>query len=140
MKEYLRKAALAVFLVLTLSGCGGAGGAEPGASAQPPEAGTGSDRAVETIAAAPETEPERPEVENNGGFFVRVGDRVWFRYYGEDAMDELTVIKDEFIAKAKRVLVVRKNLIGGNKEVIKLLESFAKEIIKELKCGKEKQK
>ena len=88
MKEYLRKAALAVFLVLTLSGCGGAGGAEPGASAQPPEAGTGSDRAVETIAAAPETEPERPEVENNGGFFVRVGDRVWFRYYGEDAMDE----------------------------------------------------
>ncbi|MBQ9611488.1 MAG: hypothetical protein IJV14_02720 [Lachnospiraceae bacterium] len=31
------------------------------------------------------------EVENNGGYFVRIGDRVYFRMYGPESLDPITV-------------------------------------------------
>jgi len=31
---------------------------------------------------------ERPNVDNNGGFFVRVGEKIWFRQYADGAIDE----------------------------------------------------
>ena len=34
------------------------------------------------------------EVENNGGYFVRVGDRVYFRLYGQTSLDPVTVGTD----------------------------------------------
>ena len=37
----------------------------------------------EETAASPDAEP--PEVENNGGYYVRVGDTIYFRRYGKDA-------------------------------------------------------
>lgn len=40
---------------------------------------------------------ERPEVENNGGTFVRVGEQVWFRYYDEGTIDE-TQLWGNFLA------------------------------------------
>ena len=39
------------------------------------------------------------EVENNGGFFVRVGDTVYFREYGQDVLPE-TALFGEFITTA----------------------------------------
>lgn len=41
------------------------------------------------------------EVENNGGFFVRVGDTVYFRIYGQDVLPE-TALFGEFITTAGR--------------------------------------
>lgn len=58
--------------VLLLAGCGQKPAPEQGAPEPTPQS-----EAMETAA---------PEVENNGGYYVRVDDRVYFRRYGADAV------------------------------------------------------
>ncbi len=41
----------------------------------------------ETISPEQEAEPAEPEVENNGGNFVRIGQEIYFRKYGPHALD-----------------------------------------------------
>ncbi len=48
-------------------------------------------------ASAPETKAARTDVENNGGYYVRVGETVYFRRYGADALPE-TATFGEFAA------------------------------------------
>ena len=83
MKHMVRAAAtlIALILPLILAACGGRAAAETTQS-DPPEA---SDTANVGL---PAPEPQHPEVENNGGYFVRVGGEVWFRRYGGGTFDE----------------------------------------------------
>ena len=89
MKHMVRAAAalLALILSLILAACGGkaaAGTLQP-APPEPPKLPETPD----AVSAGPsQFEPERAEVENNGGFFVRVGGDVWFRHYGGKTFDE----------------------------------------------------
>ena len=88
MKQIIRAAAvlLALSLSLSLTACGGkvAGTEQPA----PPEAAAQPNPSDIANAEPPLPEPERPAVENNGGYFVRVGDAVWFRHYGDGTFDE----------------------------------------------------
>ena len=83
MKYMVRAAAalLALILSLILAACGWkttAGTAQSDPSKAPGTA----------VAEPPQSEARRPEVENNGGYFVRVGGDVWFRRYGGGTFDE----------------------------------------------------
>lgn len=76
--------ALALLLMLVLAGC---------AQNRPEEGSAQSSTPTEQTQlppAQPETvaEPERPAVEGNGGYFVRVDGKVWFRRYDEGVIDE----------------------------------------------------
>ena len=87
LRHILRALALTLILLLSLAACGGktAAGA---AQSDPPKTPEASEPPDAASAGPSRSEPERPEVENNGGFFVRVGDAVWFRHYGGGTFDE----------------------------------------------------
>ena len=72
----MKRRGYALLLVLALLVTGCAQKAAP--EAQNPEPAA-------TVEPAAEKEP-KPEVENNGGYYVRVGDVVYFRRYGADAL------------------------------------------------------
>ncbi len=72
--------AWALVLALTLFGC-----AKNTQSVQQPEA-----QPAAPVVPAPAA-PTEPEVENNGGYYVRVGDKVYFRRYGRDALEKTAV-------------------------------------------------
>lgn len=94
MKRTIRAVAalFALALSLSLTACGGKADAGPTQSALPDAPGLANAAPSGTSDAAgielPQAEPEWPAVENNGGFFVRVGDEVWFRHYGGGTFDE----------------------------------------------------
>lgn len=94
MKHGIRMAAalLALTLSLSLTACGGKAAGETAQPAPPETLGLASAEPSGasdiTNAEPPQSEPKRPEVENNGGYFVRVGDAVWFRHYGGGTFDE----------------------------------------------------
>ena len=104
MKRSGKSVALALALCLLasmLAGCGQkapapAAAQEPPAAAQAPaaEKQPSAPAAPQETPAAPEA--ARPAVENNGGWFVRVGDQVWFRRYGDGTLDE-TQLWGEFL-------------------------------------------
>lgn len=81
---------LACVMALSLAACGA-----KTPSAETPKAETGTTQGAEnTPAAEPQPQPQETaqplperteEVEGNGGFFVRVGDKVWFRRYDDGA-------------------------------------------------------
>lgn len=49
-------------------------------------------------------------------------------YSESDAIDELNVMLNEFTSKVERMLEIRKPIVSKNKKIIKLIESFTKDI------------
>lgn len=85
MKKKIRTACLLlVFLLLT--SCGSTESAE--------KSGAASDNAPSVEKSAPATAPtpgDLSDVENNGGHYVRVGGKVYFRKYGAKALENLAM-------------------------------------------------
>ena len=71
-----RRIGILLLVLLLLTGCASK---EPTERGEAPPAET---RSGGTVTAAV------PEVENNGGYYVRVGDRVYFRRYGANALNQ----------------------------------------------------
>lgn len=61
-------------------------------------------------------------------------------YTIDDAIDELKVMKNEFIRKMERMLEIRRSVVGGNRDVIQLIDTFAKEVKQLTEIIKEKEK
>jgi len=76
--------------LLLLSACT-AGEKTPETPSETPAVSPSASVTPEAPAPSPEPVSETPEVENNGGYFVRVGDRVYFRKYGPDALMRTTI-------------------------------------------------
>lgn len=95
-RDRMPRRAFALFILLALlaslfAGCAGKTVQEPEKPREPAPAQTPAQSEP-----APTQETDKPpEVENNGGRFVRVGDRVYFREYGSQALDK-TVVFGEF--------------------------------------------
>ncbi|MBR5381946.1 MAG: hypothetical protein IK136_04930, partial [Oscillospiraceae bacterium] len=79
---------LLLIALLLLSACASGGGTAAPAAQTPetPAAAPEASQTPESPAPSPEPVSETPEIENSGGFFVRVGDEVYFRKYGPDAL------------------------------------------------------
>ncbi|MBQ9347636.1 MAG: hypothetical protein IJT94_09905, partial [Oscillibacter sp.] len=88
--QWYRRALACVLSVLLLASLAGCGGADGGAVAGDGTAGT--DRPVPAEGVSKGGGPALPtDVENNGGDFVRVGGKVYFRCYGPDALNKTAV-------------------------------------------------
>ena len=86
MKRKILGASL-LLLVLLLTACGGAGNVEKGGAA----ARNGADAEDAAVGEAQAAPFDASDVENNGGFYVRVGGKVYFRKYGADALGKLAI-------------------------------------------------
>ena len=78
--------ALLLIAALALTACAQQVQQEP-VQFEPPKAPSQTEPAQPAALTAPAA-AERPEVESNGGEFVRVDDQVWFRRYDDGAIDE----------------------------------------------------
>ena len=86
MKRKLRTACL-LLLLLFLTACGSAETVGKGAGGDAARTGAES---VHKSAPAPAAF-DASDVENNGGYYVRVGGKVYFRKYGPDALGKLAI-------------------------------------------------
>jgi len=94
MKKRSFVALLLLIAALALTACAKQAQQEP-VQFEPPKAPSQTEPAQPAQPAAPAA-AERPEVESNGGEFVRVDDQVWFRRYDDGAIDE-TQLWGEFL-------------------------------------------
>ncbi|MBQ6986852.1 MAG: hypothetical protein IJQ25_07695, partial [Oscillibacter sp.] len=81
----IRWGACILSLVLLLSACG--------QSAAPDSADKGKVSELVDSLTNKDT-PDMSGIENNGGHYVRIGDRVYFRKYGPDALPTLAMLGD----------------------------------------------
>nr|MCR5825167.1 hypothetical protein [Oscillospiraceae bacterium] len=77
----------ALLATLLLAGCAQKTG--PQTAAPEPAAEPAGQAAAQTAEPADAATP--PEVENNGGYYLRVGQRVYFRRYGADALPDVAL-------------------------------------------------
>ncbi|MBQ9616722.1 MAG: hypothetical protein IJR48_00020, partial [Oscillibacter sp.] len=73
---------------------------------------------VDSLAQAdtPDSVADTSDIENNGGHYVRIGDRVYFRKYGPDALDTLAMFGDfiyEWGATGNESEIVYRDLTTG---------------------------